>query len=81
MIIDINLNEYVKVKLTDYGRKYLKDKWDSYNKEFKGILGEYRPMTEDKDGYVKFQWHELINEFDYIDNSKMPFETNVKIEK
>lgn len=53
--IKINLNETVKVKLTDFGRAIYQQGCDRLNE----IIGEeffcLDQLKEDKDGYVKFQ--------------------------
>ena len=70
--MNINLNRYVKVKLTDYGlgiHKYTK----LYDPQ------TYRPPIIDEQGYTKFQLWDLMNIFGdvmYLGNPNVPFEGN-----
>ena len=62
MLFEININEMVKVKLTDHGREMLRKNHDelwanSGGKPYKQLY------AEDKDGWVTFQMWELMHEF------------------
>lgn len=77
MMSTLNLNNSVKVKLTEHGHAELKRQHEEFNKEYQGVLGEYKPRTEDENGYVSFQLHDLMNTFGHmllIGNTDMPFE-------
>ena len=57
-LIRINLNDWVKVKLTDWGKEIYYHQWDGKNQ----IAGKeiFKPKfpREDENGYTKFQlWH------------------------
>ena len=61
MIAKINLNEWVKVKLTDYGKEIYYHKDDVLNewlkRQGKKPFEPHFPK-EDEEGYTKFQlWH------------------------
>jgi hypothetical protein len=61
----ININEWVKVKLTDYGWEVL---WER---------GHNIYVKTDAEGYSKFQLWDLMNIFGhtlYLGNPKAPFE-------
>lgn len=86
MQFKVNVNEQVKVKLTDLGISIMKEKRNELNKLFytEGLdeLEEYEPIT-DKDGYVTFQLWMLMNIFgEYMKTGRQtPFETNIIITK
>lgn len=52
--IHINLNDYIKVKLTDLGKDIYYRQLDDINKLY-GTKYEPAPLKEDENGYVKFQ--------------------------
>lgn len=81
-MIEFNINDNVFVKLTDLGRTELKRQHDQLNKEINGVLGGYRPIVEDKDGWSKWQLHDLMNHFGHMMyvGFEMPFETTIRIE-
>lgn len=64
----ININEYVKVKLTDYGKEIFYHQYDNLNKAFgKEIIKPSYP-TVDSDGYTSFQLWYFMNLYGrYID--------------
>lgn len=83
---EFNINEYVYVKLTDYGKEILKERRKTLNEVLisKGI----EPFTNDlvktdKDGYTQFQLWELMSIFgNFISvSSKIPFETIIRFNK
>jgi hypothetical protein len=58
MKIEFNINEYVKVKLTDAGRKELKKQHTDLYSRYHQTIPEYQPPKEDEEGYSKWQlWH------------------------
>lgn len=64
----MNLNDYVVVNLTDYGKAIYAD-----------YLGDFRDTNEQEDGSHKFQLWELMHIFGkvcYNGNPKMPFICN-----
>lgn len=86
MDVKVNINEYVKVKLTELGISILKEKRNKQNKEFEALglkgFGEYIPDL-DEEGYTKFQLWDLMRMFgDSLSNgTEIPFETTVIMTK
>ena len=81
--INFNINDYVYVKLTPYGKEILdKDSedlaryWNKPRDFFK------RNIKEDEDGYSKWQLHNLMESFGKhcFNGCNLPFETTIKIE-
>lgn len=70
-----NLNDFIKVKLTEYGRKIYRSSFVS--------LGLPEPrINVDKDGYTRFQMHDFIHVFGkhiYM-GCELPCETNIQIQ-
>lgn len=73
MTLLINLNDHVKVKLTDFGRGVLKDLYVTKL----GIV-DYE-IKEDEEGYYHTQVHLLMNIFgEHLhQGGKLPFEMNI----
>ena len=62
--IDFNLNEHVKVKLTNVGRQIHRKNFDIlYAGAPDSLKGVYRPPKEDENGWSEWQLYELMNEF------------------
>jgi len=80
--IEFNINDYVKVKLTNYGVGLLMERHEKLKKVFPR-LGEFKIELED-DGYYKIQLHNLMNDFGdsiYMGATDLPFETNIILVK
>ena len=79
--IPFNINSYVKVRLTDYGREMLARE----HKKFWENLGHqvpYSPPKEDKDGWSKWQMWDLMQKLgSHISMSRNLFDTNILIER
>lgn len=82
--ITININNKIKVKLTDFGESVL-DKAVCRFKQVSGALNNYTPYETDDNGYTEFQLWQFINIFgDYlyngainvIENNEMVVEVN-----
>ena len=60
----LNLNDNIKVKLTDYGKEifYHRYDWLVDNKTGKSIIMPQFPKV-DSDGYTKFQLHEFMHTY------------------
>lgn len=56
----INLNELVKVKLTDLGKEIFYHRYDKINKAVGREVCKPRYPTEDENGYTKFQLWDFI---------------------
>jgi hypothetical protein len=70
-----NLNDYIKVKLTEFGRKIYRSSFVS--------LGLPEPhINVDEDGYTRFQIHDFINVFGehFHIGCELPCETNIQIQ-
>lgn len=76
-----NVNNHVRVKLTDYGRRVLR-KWhdDLYWRSEKPP--EYHPPKEDADGWSRWQLWDLMSKLGPSISMSMavPFETEIEIE-
>ena len=73
---DVNLNEYIKVKLTDKGKEI-------YRNYYHDIDDEYIPTLDvDEEGYCKFQLWDFMRIFGehFCMGGGLPCETNVKIQ-
>ncbi|WP_321388692.1 hypothetical protein [uncultured Enterococcus sp.] len=71
-----NINQFVKVKLTETGIKIYQEKFLKYG-------GKAPELIIDDNGFSKFQMHDLMNTFGeylFMGNIDMPFETNILIE-
>jgi len=79
-----NINDNVKVRLTEYGHEILKQQYDEAVEKYpalKGLLhGRYQ---EDAQGLVEFALWDLMYRFGkYVFNGcNMPFETIVRIDE
>lgn len=82
----INLNDKVKVKLTDHGKDIYYHQYDELNEKLKPYgckFLEPRMPDVDADGYTTFQLWQLMNLYGpHIHmTSPLPFETNIVIEE
>lgn len=57
----ININEYVKVKLTDYGKEIFYHQYDNFNKTYGKEIIKPRYPEVDSDGYTSFQLWDFMN--------------------
>ncbi len=76
MNIPFNMNDYVRVKLTDKGREIHKKTWTSLVPRMK-----YNPPKEDKDGWSEWQLWVLMQEFGahIAMGIESPLESNIEI--
>ena len=81
-----NINEYVKVKLTEEGVKILKAQYEEtlkqMNPQSRKAMGPFKKPKVDSEGYSEFQLWELMKYFGnymYIGNMNIPFDMNIKI--
>ena len=71
--IRINLNEEVKVKLTDYGKEIYYHQFDFVNKRAGREVLEPQFPKEDESGYTKFQLWDFISLYgEHIGVGKKP---------
>jgi hypothetical protein len=75
-----NVNEYIKVRLTDRGRKLHKDQHDRTYPGFLAKKYPYQPPQEDKDGWSRWQaWHFMASFGAYMGcGSDLCCETEIK---
>lgn len=81
---EFNLNDYVYVQLTDLGREKHKKEFNELNEWGNGVLGEYSPPDEDKNGYSKWQLWNLMSTFGKYMGNGFPdiFKTmNIQLEE
>lgn len=83
--ITINLNDIVKVKLTDVGKDIYYHQNDELNEEIRqhgGRTVEARMPKVDEDGYTSFQLHDLMTLYGphIAVWKKLPFEINILYE-
>lgn len=76
----INLNDMVRVKLTDHGREILRK---DYEDRFAKYGRKYVPPKEDSDGWSKWQLWALFQDFgQHIHlGGRLPFETIIQFEE
>lgn len=76
--IKFNMNDNVKVRLTDKGKEVLKEYW-------KGKIPDwFENGYNEGDGYYRFQLHELAHIFGkefYNGNMNLPFENRLYLLK
>lgn len=58
--VRINLNEVVKVKLTDLGKDIYYHRFDKLNRQYGRIICKPSFPKEDTEGYVEFQLWDFI---------------------
>ena len=82
---DFNVNDYVKVKLTEKGKYIYRHNLDDLNETIRGLGGEPLIPIEleyDDEGYAKFQlWHlmEIFGKH-LFNGCEVPFNTTIKFE-
>ncbi len=74
-----NINNYVKVKLTDYGKEIYYHQFDKTNERLGKEIIKPRMPTLDDEGYLKDQLWKIMSVFgEYISlGSKQPFDTDI----
>lgn len=55
-----NINNYVKVKLTDHGKEILLKQAEEFRSEHPNIASYYELPKEDDEGFSKWQLHSLM---------------------
>ncbi|MCM3701446.1 hypothetical protein [Paenibacillus macerans] len=78
----VNINDIVKVKLTEHGIKVLKEQYKEFYETFGVGLPDYEPNI-DEHGYTSFQMHDLIERLGPCLGmcKPLPFETEIIITK
>ena len=80
--VEFNINDYVMVKLTPYGRACLQKNYDELSAAYGGRLPfKHSPPTEDKDGWSRWQAWSLMADLGKHISMGMnpPFETTIKV--
>ena len=79
MYTKFNINDTVKVKLTEHGKQIHQQQWDRYLR--RGQI-EYTPPREDENGYSRWQMWNLMETFGPHMSLGVdcPFETDILIE-
>ena len=80
--MDLNVNEKVKIKMTDYGRSVLAIDHVSFWSKRKQFVS-YVPPKEDEDGWSTWQIWSLMNAFGkyMYPGAPLCFETIMKLDK
>lgn len=88
---ELNINDYIKVKLTDYGYQILEEFYDNLlnkSNEKEKILPEnfydkYKNPEADEEGFTEFRLWNLIQIFGnhFHSSSKIPFESYILIDE
>lgn len=80
--IRFNVNHYVRVRLTEYGRECLMRNHEELAAHYGGKLNfGPRDPEEDAEGWSQWQMHDLMSEFGkhIYCGCKIPFETEIEI--
>ena len=79
----LNINHYVRIKLTKFGFEKLKKNHEDLRKKFPTV-GEFTPPKVYEDGFCEMQLCEVMNTFgeDLFNGSiNLPFEINIQIDE
>jgi hypothetical protein len=81
-LIKFNINQIVRVKLTDHGRKIHRQQFRKFNAQFPNGTFKYDPPKEDEDGWSRWQLWDLIETFgSHVGVCKLlPFETEIELD-
>ena len=76
-----NINNYVRVRLTDRGRSIHREWYEKISKQYPPDCLSYRPPTEDEEGWSRWQLWDLMNIFgpSCMNGCIIPFETEIDI--
>ncbi len=81
-----NINDFVKVKLTEEGMRILEAQYNELLKQMppqaRKSMGPFKKPKADKEGYSEFQLWDLMHHFGeymYNGNPNSPFFNNIKI--
>lgn len=78
----ININDYVKVQLTDRGRNIHRRHWENLHEQMPSAFDKYTPPKEDMEGWSMWQAWELMRMFGpHLGNGvPVPFNTTIRVE-
>lgn len=77
---EINLNDYVQVRLTPAGELAWAQSWRNTSPE--GVPAGIRASADKGDGWFQFHLHEVMNIFGhlcYLGNNDIPFATEIRV--
>lgn len=76
--MEFNVNNYVRVRLTETGREKLRQ----WHKDLMGTMDGYREPKEDADGWSRWQMWSLMQQLGWAlgNGITAPFETTIIIE-
>lgn len=79
--MNFNINDNVKVKLTDFGRQMLEIDHDSFWKAVGYMPYQYKAIEEDSEGWSTWQLYDLMQRLGkHIRlGFEIPFETEIQI--
>ena len=84
--VKFNINNDVKVRLTQMGKDIFYHQYDELNKIYGRIVCEPHYPRVDKDGYSRFQLHKLMEMYGQhlhnggsVEHNTSPFETEILI--
>lgn len=78
-----NINDYVQVKLTERGKKCLRENYDKLAASYGGKLPfKFKLPTPDKDGWTRWQAWSLMQDLGQhvCMSAEPPFETTIRVE-
>lgn len=77
----ININNYVRIKLTARGRQVHRERHDEIRKVFPNAYPEYKAPEEDADGWSRWQLWEVMGIFgpNIFMGCIQPFETTIEL--
>lgn len=84
-VLPFNMNDYVRVRLTDFGRARLREQHDELYRLVVASGGEARewvPPKEDADGWSEWQLWSLMQRLGqhiYLGMPTPPFDTSIQI--
>lgn len=79
-----NINDYVRVRLTDFGRKVHREQFRNLNATIPLHANlKYKPPKEDDNGWSEWQlWHLIATFGEHVGVCKeQPFETEIEIQQ
>jgi hypothetical protein len=76
-----NINNNVRVKLTDAGKEILRRQFDEMNKTFPKAFGEFKLPEEDQEGWSEWEMSTLMQYLGkhIVAGYQLPFETDIEI--
>ncbi|MBB3591692.1 hypothetical protein FHX08_002036 [Rhizobium sp. BK529] len=80
LVMEMNFNESVSVRLTDEGRRILAERHDELRRRVPTV-GPYVPRVEDEEGRVSFQLWDLMHTFGpslFLGNPNLPIEADIR---